>query len=249
MGGSTVVALLLFSSGCQKSNLSEQNPSSGQIKGKVLVEDQYGRPLYSDRANVVVKLDRDYDHYQTITSSDGQFQFNGLSVGQYSLSASKSGYSTFWRQINFSLFQPKYQTENGAQVIPSLDLVQIPIVNFQDFQLTGNPDNSGVTIDGTMLPAPPQSGLKAGYRIFIHTDPAVGPSHYLYQEHNTTADGNIHLSLTQSQLSQMGIASGDAVYATIYGDASTDINYLDSAETVFPALSAHNSGVRSYMMP
>lgn len=254
-----LVFILLASSliSCDDDDPSDNFGEGSGIKGKVNVENEFQQPLYNERSGIKVFLEVGFRDFEVVADNVGNWQLAGAPVGTYTITYSKDGYSKIVQDdIVLSYTNPNYQLDNRFQKLPSATITKLPLTDFADFELALNSTPVGqdtvytLNLSATMLPAPPPTGQAKGYRIFIGEDENVSPTNYVYQEYNATTTASISQTYNNEWFTSLGLGSGDAIYAAIYGDVSFNLEVVaaDSALT-FPNLSAMPGGMASVMLP
>lgn len=236
----------LFLSACEKDK-DEPIPESGGLFGKVSIENKYGQPLYNDRGDVDVHLSMNFYTDYINTTTDGSFQFHGLTAGTYYLRFEKEGYSKRMRTVEYSLLSPQYPVENNSQKLSATVLTKDQNVNFNS--INAELYEEGILISANFSPAPPQPGLFQGYRIFMGDTEEVSPNHFLIQKFGITNSGEVNATFPLAQLNGLGFEEGDGIYFVVFADYRYDDTYMEGDSLRFPHLSTQNSGVVSVNLP
>lgn len=254
-----LVFILLISSltSCKDDEPTDNFGEGSGLKGKVNVQNEFQQPLYNERNGIKVLLEVGFRDFEVVADNVGQWQLAEAPVGNYTITYSKEGYSKIvQRNIALSYTNPNYQLDNKFQKIPSATLTELPLTDFTDFELALNSTPVGqdtvyaLNLSATMLPAPPPTGQAKGYRIFIGEDETVSPTNYIYQEYKATTSAAISKTYNNDWFTSFGIGSGDAIYAAIYGDASFNLEVVDTDSVrTFPNLSAMPGGLASVVLP
>ena len=242
---------------CNEDDSSGGLEEGSGIKGKINVQNEFQQPLYNERNGIKVFLEVGYRDFEVVADNVGNWQLAEAPVGTYKITYSKEGFSKITQQdIELSYTHPNYQIDNRFQKLPSVTITQLPLTQFTDFELALNSTPVGqdtvytLNISATMLPAPPPTGQAKGYRIFIGEDETVSSTNYIYQEHYATTSATISQTYNNDWFTNMGLGSGDAIYAAIYGDVSfnLEVENGDSLLT-FPNLSTLSGGLASVVLP
>lgn len=244
--------------GCN--NDDEDQPKFGEgsgIKGKINVQNEFQQPLYEERDGINVLFEVGFREFEVTANNTGKWQLAGAPVGTYTITYSKAGYSTIVQDnIALSYTNPNYQIDNLFQQLPTVTITKLPLTDFQDFELDLNSTELGddtiysLDLTATMQPAPPPTGQAKGYRIFIGEDENVSPENYIYQEYFSTTDANISQTFDNDWFTSLGLSSGDALFAAIYGDVSFNMERENEDGSLsFPNLSETQGGLASVVLP
>jgi len=100
-----------------------QVKSAYRLRGRVVLSDGKAIP---DGMRVTINSERSWDTQTALLPSDGQFEFHGLTAGDYSIFASVKGYSLPNRSISVAVKKPDGTSEtvtymSGAPAPFSLD--------------------------------------------------------------------------------------------------------------------------------
>jgi len=88
----SIILLFLFISGCRKNH----DIITGDITGKIYSYDQFGSPI-PDQPDITVKLFRDTSLLEsTFTDTRGQYLFENIPYGKYSMTLAKDGFIQIW---------------------------------------------------------------------------------------------------------------------------------------------------------
>ncbi|NEN25434.1 carboxypeptidase regulatory-like domain-containing protein [Cryomorpha ignava] len=253
-----LVLILLVSSltSCKDDNPSDNFGDGSGLKGKINVQNEFQQPLYNERSGIKVFLEVGFRDFEVVADNVGNWQLAGAPVGAYTITYSKEGYSTIVRDdIVLSYTNPNYQLDNRFQKLPSVTITKLPLTDFTDFELALNSTPVGqdtvytLNLSATMLPAPPPTGQAKGYRLFIGEDEDVSPTNYIYQEYEATTTAAISKTYNNEWFTSLGLSSGDAIYAAIYGDVSFNLEVVADSVMTFPNLSALPGGMASVVLP
>jgi hypothetical protein len=225
------------------------------LKGKIVLNEQYGGVNYADRAGATALLSGQFQTFTATTDDAGRFQFSEIPSGTYSISVSKEGFSTM--QINnFSFIRntPTLPVEGTYQILPTLTLGKKSTVSFDSTAVTTyyNVDtilfqppfieidtiSVDVTFFSKMMPITPNPSANRGYRLYISNSPNVSPSNFKTTIHGSTTNGYILKTWTQQEWQSFGLSLGNTVYVLVHGDSTNEIFYLSpSDQKVYPNLS------------
>lgn len=250
-----LIATILIS--CEDKDDSDDFGTGSGIKGKIHVQNEFEQPLYNSRSGVNVAFEVGYRTFDVVGDAQGNWQLSGAPAGTYKITFSKPGYSTIVvKNIKLSYTHPVYSVDDMFQEIPTVTITKLPTTQFSNFEMTLNGQSQGsdtiytLELSATMMPAPPPTGHKKGYRIFIGKTEEVSSKNYIYQEYFTTQDAEISHTFEGNWLKENGISSGDAIYAAIYGDVSFDQTYKDDkGNLVFPNITAQPGAIASAVLP
>lgn len=255
--GLILLLIIAALTSCGDKDTTDDFGEGSGIKGRINVQNELEQPLYDERSGINVKLEVGYRDFDVVADNVGNWQLAGAPVGKYKITYSKAGYSTIvQRGINVSYTIPVFPVDNMFQKLPSATITKLPTTQFSNFELALNATPVGqdtiytLNLSAVMLPAPPPTGHKKGYRIFIGKDEDVSSENYLYQEYFNTNTANISQTYDNAWFIEMGLHSGDAIYAAIYGDASFDLEgENDEGEITFPNISEMPGAVSSVVLP
>ena len=234
----------------------EDFPSNVTLKGSVLTENEYGQPLYDQRGGVTVNFETGYRTFTSTGDALGKYALSSAPVGTYVITYSKPGFGTVEKTgVIISTVDPQYPVDHGAQVLPTVKLVQKSTASFNNlsldytWQFSGQDTLITLLVSASMVPAP-ANGLEKGFRVFLAKVPSVSASQYRLQKHFSTTDGDIAVAFDNTLLADSGIKRGDQVYVVLYGDAPQNTQYINSKGTlVFPNLSVQSSEVATLALP
>lgn len=255
--GLILIIIITSLTSCNDKDSNDDFGTGSGIKGKINVQNEFEQPLYADRGGINVELVEGYRDFDVVADNVGNWQLADAPTGTYKITYSKAGYSTIvQRDVKLSYTFPMYPIDNQFQKIPSVTITKLPTTQFNNFVLALNSTPVGqdtvytLNLSAVMLPAPPPTGHKKGYRIFIGKDEEVSSENYLYQEYFNTNSANISQTYDNAWFTEMDIHSGDAIYAAIYGDASFEMEGKDDAgEITFPNISVNPGAISSVVLP
>lgn len=256
----TLLALFvtLVFSACDDKDSDDPTPSSVGLTGSVRAQNEFGQPLYEERDGVAIHLQVGYRSFDVLADNQGYYDFNGAPIGTYSATYSKPGFGTLInRNLKVSALDPNFQVQNGRQVLPTITLTKIPNTTFSDealslsYTVNGNDTAYSLTLSARIVPAPPPTGQAKGFRVFLGTDPLLGPHNYLHQSHHTTLTDTFSLHFNHAFLDSNQIGSGDMIYALLYGDANFDVQQNPMSDEIppFPNISAEPGSLTSVVLP
>lgn len=261
MASSRIYALLFILSislltGCNDDDDTGGFEDGSGIKGKINVQNEFQQPLYDERHGIKVFLEVGYRDFEVMADNVGNWQLAGAPAGTYKITYSKAGFGTIIQNgIELSYTIPNYEIQNKFQKLPSVTITQLPLTQFSDLELALNATPVGqdtvytLNLSATMVPAPPPTGQAKGYRIFIGEDETVSSTNYIYQEYFSTTSAAISHTYNDAWFTGLGLGSGDAIYAAIYGDASFNLEVVDDSVLTFPNISAVSGGLASVVLP
>ena len=254
-----LILLILITSltSCGDKDTKDDFGTGSGIKGRINVQNEFEQPLYEERSGINVALEVGYRDFDVIADNVGNWQLTDAPAGTYKITYSKAGFSTIvQRGVKLSYTHPVFPVDNVFQKIPSVTITKLPTTQFNNFELALNATPVGqdtiytLNLSAVMLPAPPPTGHKKGYRIFIGKDENVSSENYLYQEYFNTSSANISHTYDNAWFTAIGIHSGDAIYAAIYGDASFQLEGEDDEGVItFPNIAVSPGAVSSVLLP
>jgi len=253
----SVLSLSIVFVSCKKDKDPDAIGVSVQnLRGKIVLNEQYGGVNYADRAGATALLSGQFQTYTSTTDDAGRFQFEQLPAGTYSISVSKDGFSTM--QLNnftFSPTNPAFPVDGSYQILPTLtlgkkstfyfDSTLVSLIYYVDTLLYEPPDfilidtlSVDVIFTSKMLPTIAVPFAQRGYRIYVGNGPNLNANNALAQYHGVTTDGYITKTWTQQEWSALGINLGDVIYVMVKGDSPNEIFYLaPGGQRVYPNLS------------
>jgi uncharacterized protein (DUF2141 family) len=265
----SVLSLSIVFVSCKKDKDPDAIGVSVQnLRGKIVLNEQYGGVNYADRAGATAILSGQFQTYTSTTDDAGRFQFEQLPAGTYSISVSKNGYSTM--QINnftFSPTNPAFPVDGTYQILPTLTLGKKSTFYFDSTMVSLNfnidtilfvpPDfieidttSVDVIFTSKLLPITPVPFAQRGYRIYVGNGPNLSTSNFLANYHGVTTDGYITKTWTQQEWSALGINLGDVIYVMVKGDSPNEIFYLaPGGQRVYPNLSDSLGIAGAFLIP
>jgi len=227
--------LLLCS--CKKTTTEELLPvPKTTVKGVVALFDSTGARV-PNATGVTVSIDS--TTFTTTTDSDGNYTINNVAQGEYTITCSKTGYSTYKATNQFVLVE--YSTTN----IPPVYLYAPSIVTITN--LTVQNSDSSCTISYTINP--PSNFISEYVTFFISTSSTVSPSNYIMPISFVSSYGST-ITTQVSSLYQY-FPSGSTVYIVAYGSYS-GIHYTSpsTGKIVYAGgLCAKPSNIASVTLP
>lgn len=247
---------LIFMAGCGNDD-EEEFPNFVGLKGRVLVQNEFGQPLYQDRSGIRAVLETGFQSFNVQADNIGYWQRANCPAGRYTVTYTKNGCGTLvFRDVMVSTTTPRFPIENGFQRLPTPTLTVLPNANFQNvaLNLTTGQNGSATTYDlsvtGTIIPGPPPTGQAKGYRVFIGRSPNVSRSNYEFQQHYTTLTANFTAEIGNAVFQQLNVQAGQVFYVVIHGDANFDLSLTNPNGTLtFPNLTAEPSSTASVVLP
>ncbi len=218
---SLMLALIFL--GCKKKEGAQgpQGPAgpslSGTLVGYVDVYDSYGTLQKSDSVTVSIVGKSNL----SLTDSSGRFSMSNLSTGIYEVNFSKPSYqSTKIVSLNF--------VGGGTQYITNrIGITQAPVFTLSSINFS----NTFGTITYTLTASASDTKARKSI-VFLSKSYNVSSSNYMgTQIANITAGGSNAIgTISATNLYQMGINSGDAVYAIAYpiSNANNASTYYDT---------------------
>src|SRR6056297_3541502 len=252
-----LLPFLLVLTGCDDDGDDTPISNNVNFKGKVFVQNEFQQPLYDERSGIEILAEAGFQSFPITADAIGQYQLSSAPTGTYTFTISKDGYSTIVIDgIVMSAISPKFPVEDGFQKLPTYTITKLPTTIFENLDLDlestlvgEEPDVDTLftlTITSTMVPAPPPTGQSKGFRIFIGDNPDVGPEDYLFQEHYTSGEADLEVVFESEWFDALGLRSGDALFASLYGDANFNREIAIAAgDTLFPNISTEVGALSS----
>lgn len=258
-----LIGLVAFTSCDNDDNQSNDFAASAAIEGRILVQNEFQQPLYEERDGIGVFLKVGFQDFTTSADGVGIFQLGGAPVGNYTATYFKEGYGTVVNSgIKVSSTSPVLPVYNGYQRFPTATLTERPLTIFEDLVLdltaTQIVDGDGIVIDttysltinATMVPAPPPTGNAKGYRLFLGSDEMVSSEAYFYQEYFNSTNAAIAIVYEDAWFVENDIQSGDVIFAALYGDANFDLTQeVNDPALVYPNISEDIGAIGSVVLP
>ncbi len=242
---------------CNGDDPEEDFPNATGIDGRVLVQNEFGQPLYNERNGISVLLETGFRSFPLQADNIGRWQIGSAPVGQYTITYKKTGCGTLvFRNIIISTTNPAFEILSGFQRMTTATLTKLPDAVFQNLalDLTTN-QNGGTTtytlaVNGTIIPGPPPNGQPKGYRVFVARTATVSKTNYEFQQHFTTLTENFSATIGSDVFSGINAIPGQTLYVTLYGDANFDLSQQNPNESfTFPNLTLEPSSTVSVVLP
>jgi hypothetical protein len=235
-----IMAMGVFNScgGDEDEDLTPPNVTSADINGTVSLYDEGVTEI--DNSNMTVKVEG--TSKSATTDAAGNFTLSGVTFGTYTLIYEKAGYGTF----------KKYNVDhrNGNTIISQTTSLG-EVSTTQVTALEAVADGNDIVLSITTDPAG-SLGNKRYVRYFLSTDPDVSNENNSYYSGVLLSENNpLNLRLTAGVLSDAGFASGQTVYAKVYGDSfwSNEYEDPDLGRRVFPNINMNAADAVSFVAP
>lgn len=252
----TVLAPALVLTSCKGDDDFPTPPATTSLEGRVFTQNEFGQPLYNERAGVSVYLETGFRTFNIQGNNTGVYRLTNAPTGTYMMRYSKTNYGTIERRgLRVITTNPQFEILDGFQQIPSVTLTKLPTTSFNNVQavLSGDPDDDipfTLTVSATMVPPPPPTGQAKGYRIFVGIGNSVSKQNYIFQKHLTSTAENLQDVLEEELFGSIPNTPGSVLSVVIYGDANFDETYEDETDQViYPNLSVQPSAVVSVIIP
>lgn len=251
----TVLAPVLLFTSCDDDEFDNPPPLTS-VEGRVFTQNEFGQPLYNERAGVSIYLETEFRNFNLEGNNEGIYRLSNIPTGTYMMRYSKENYGTIERRgLRVINTNPQFEILEGYQQIPSVTLTQLPTTSFNNVQavLAGDPDQDiafTLTLSATMVPPPPPTGQAKGYRIFVGVGNSVSKENHIFQKHMTSTVADLQEVLEEELFEIIPNTPGSVLSVVLYGDANFDETYEDDTDRViFPNLSVEPSAVVSVIIP
>jgi hypothetical protein len=239
---------------CNENDPDDDFPNNVGIAGRVNAQNEFEQPLWNERNGVQILLETGFRSFDVQGDNTGNFQLAGAPVGSYTITYSKPGFGKrIIRNINISTTNPSFPLENGFQRIPTATITQLPLTEFENVSVDLNELGGGnyeLTVNATMVPAPPANGLQKGYRVFIGNSPQLSIEDYQFQEHGVSSNAELLLTYGNGLFDSLNVDSGDLIYVIIHGDSNFDLTEEFPAGVLrFPNVTPTSSELVSIVLP
>ena len=230
----------LFLNACKEKNTQPPPTStSANAKGEVNLYDA-GINSISDSGMTVSIADSD-PLISAITNTEGEFVYEDLEYGTYTLVYEKENYGTY--KI-FDLLHK--QGASSLSTVPSLGEKS----NTQVLSVSQSQFEQSILIEVECNPQ--ANSTNPNYlRLFLSIVPSVSSS--LYTHFSQTFECGIDpcvITLSQSYLNNSGFDSGSTVYIRVYGESFWGNIYLDpDLGQIFPNLNPTTADAISFIVP
>ncbi len=251
------IAVSLFIAGCNENDSDDDFPDQTGIQGKVLVQNEFGQPLYEERNGISVLLETGFRSYDLDADNVGYWQVGGAPVGSYTITYKKTGCGTIIaRNVLISTTSPVFEVIGGFQQMATPTLTKLANASFSglNLDLTTNVNGGTTTytldVSGTIIPGPPPTGQAKGYRVFLARTSTVSKDNYEFQQHATTTTAAFTTTIDSSVLSELNVVPGQTLYVAVYGDSNFDFSQeRPNGSFAFPNLSIEPSAAISVVLP
>lgn len=237
-----LIVLVGFTS-CSKDNDETPQPiTKANIIGSVNLYDEGVTQI--DNSGMTVSLEGIMPSISATTAVNGDFTISDVPFGNYTLVYEKLGFGTF-RKFDLE------HTNTGSSTIitetPSLGETSTTQVTDLTVSVNGN----DVIVSITTNPAGSNGNMRY-VRYFLSTDANVSNENYTYYSPGLISQTNPYeITLSQNELTNAGVSSGQTVHVKVYGDSfwSNEYDDLDIGRKIFPNLNMTSANSVSFMVP
>lgn len=230
----------LFLNACKEKN-TQPPPTitSANASGEVNLFDE-GMISLNDSGMTVIIADSD-PIISVVTDDEGVFIFEDLEYGTYTLEYEKENYGTY--KIFDLLHKEGASFLSTVPALGQKSSTEVLSVSQSQFE-------QSILIDVEC--SPPANTTNTNYlRYFLTLSPNVSSS--LFSSFSQTLSCEIDpcvITLTQSQLNNLGFDSGTTVYIRVYGESFWSNNYQDPDDGhIFPNLNPTTADAISFIVP
>ena len=217
----------------------DPEPSVANVIGSVTLYDD-GVNLLSPEGMTVTVENTD-PKLTAVTGTNGSFTIENVPLGSVNLSYQKQDYGTF------KVFNIPHETSGTGTILtidPTLGKQSTTAINV----VTSELDGSNVRL--TVQTDPPANSSSFRFiRIFLSNASNVSSENYSAVL-ETRQIGSTQVTLTSSELSDLGFISGQTVFIAIYGESFYSNDYEDPSvgRRIFPNLNVTSTST-SFIMP
>ena len=215
--------------------------TKGPIHGIVNLYSSQGLPT----ANSDMTINLVGTAYSLETNEQGEYYFPSIPFGNYTLEFIKEGFGTFYKEIEHD----KGFRQNGTELV-TLSLGRIS--NTAIYETIPSLDNGDIKI--LIVTSPVGTPTSPVYvSVFFHDEVSIsntensgarGP--YTFSSGSTSNT----ITISATQLSELGFTSGDHVYFRVYGDSFHSNSYTDeNGSVVHPNGKTPGSTTMSFVLP
>ena len=233
------IAFLVFPACKEKTNPSPPTITSANASGSVILYDEGTTPV--DNSGMQVKIIDSDPELSATTNDEGDWIFEDLEYGTYSVAFEKDNYGTY------KLFDRTHK--NGSSfmsTVPSLGEKSTTEV----VSLTQELFEQSILISAYCTPEANSSNTNY-LRFFIGLTDSISYSQYMHYSlvHSSNDDPHV-FTITQEQLTGYGYDSGTTVYIRVYGESFWSNSYLDpNLGQIFPNLNPNSVSAISFVVP
>jgi len=239
-----IISIVLISAfACKRTTDPTPYPIvDADIQGAVNLYDEGTTRLNND--GMTVSVEQSIPTIASLTNINGEFILQDVPFGTYTLVYSKEGYGTF------KLFDVENKNTGWTNILPD-----IPSLGQRSstrvIELTSETDGNNVII--TVSTDPAASVNNARYlRLFFDDQFNVGNTNYDQFSNTISIMGNpFEMIITNTNLNDMGYASGSTVFLKVYGDSFYANDYEDPTlgYRVFPNLNLTTAPAITFVVP
>jgi hypothetical protein len=230
---------LLFVLSCKKADDNPPPPiTEGFLKGSVSLFDEGTNALSNE--GMKVSLENSDPEISVLTDAEGDYNFENLAYGVYTLVFSKENYGTY-KLININ-----HNENTNILAVPSLgekSSTEITSLSVSQFE-------TDILISITCSPAANADNPRY-IRYFLGLNSDVNSTQYMYSSMIETADSDpFVITLTQANLNDFGFASSSEVFVRAYGESYWSNEYDDTGgATVFPNINLTTVDAYPFIVP
>ena len=236
-----VIVVLLFVVSCSNQG-DDDVVTKAAITGSVNLYDE--GTTKADNSGMTVKVEGLNPAISAVTNSNGKYELGDVPFGTYTLVFEKAGYGTF----------KKAEIKHVATGLPTV-IAETPslgqVSTTQITALSAKTEGGNLSVSVTTNPAG-NAGNKRYIRFFYSGSPTVSAAEYLFASPAMIAQINPYtLTVSKTDLTGMGFATGATVYVRVYGDSFWSNEYSDaiSRKKVYPNLNSNAAAAVSFVMP
>ena len=217
----------------------DPEPSVANVIGSVTLYDDGVNLLPPD--GMTVTVENTDPKLTAVTGTNGSFIIENVPLGSINLSYQKQDYGTF------KVFNIPHQTSGTGTILtidPTLGKQSTTAINVVTSEVVGS--NVRLTVE---TDPPANSSNFRFIRIFLSNASNVSSENYSAVL-ETRQIGSTQVTLSSSELSDLGFISGQTVFIAIYGESFYSNDYEDPSvgRRIFPNLNVTSTST-SFTMP
>jgi hypothetical protein len=247
----SIFTILILATGCDKEATDNTDTSMGTIRGSINTFDEYAGLIYNERSGVKIDIVNDFQSFSTTTDLAGDYNVASVPNQKYDVKYSKNGFVTLVNNdVNLDFSNSDFPISAGVMKLPIANIYKKVFWSIEEAEgatlqnIVGVDTLYDVKINASLTPAPSQTTLFAGYRVFISANDSVSKSNFVWQKHYTTNTGQLELIITEAEWRALGLAPANSIYFKIYGDIKPDVSFFNNENIlIFPGTTENSSGV------